>query len=74
LPLYAIGPQASHGIARLRYAGGTHAASLEELFSQGSQSVALDPKDALAHTALGLAFMEHRDYSTSLAEHVSTPE
>src|SRR5262249_37499862 len=45
------------------------AASLDELFSQGSQSVALDPKDALAHTALGLAFMERRDYAASLAEH-----
>jgi TolB-like protein len=44
-------------------------ASLGELLEQGSQSVLLDPKDALAHTALGLAFMELRDYSASLAEH-----
>jgi tetratricopeptide (TPR) repeat protein len=29
----------------------------------------LDPKDALSHTALGLAFMERRDYSASLSEH-----
>jgi TolB-like protein/Flp pilus assembly protein TadD len=46
-----------------------HAASLDELLEQGSQSVLLDPRDALAHTALGLALMEHRDYSASLAEH-----
>jgi TolB-like protein len=46
-----------------------HAASLDELFSQAAQSVALDEKDALAHTALGLAYMERRDYSASLAEH-----
>jgi TolB-like protein len=46
-----------------------HAASLGELLEQGSQSVVLDPKDALAHTALGLALMEHRDYSASLDEH-----
>ncbi|MGB6800552.1 MAG: winged helix-turn-helix domain-containing tetratricopeptide repeat protein, partial [Xanthobacteraceae bacterium] len=46
-----------------------HAASLDELLEQGSQSVLLDPKDPLAHTALGLALMEHRDYSASLAEH-----
>jgi len=46
-----------------------HAGSLGELLEQASQSVLLDPRDALAHTALGLAFMEHRDYSASLAEH-----
>ena len=46
-----------------------HAASLNELLEQGSQSVLLDPKDALAHSALGLALMEHRDYSASLAGH-----
>ena len=46
-----------------------HTASLDELLEQGSQSVLLDPKDPLAHTALGLALMEHRDYSASLAEH-----
>ncbi|MFY9840318.1 MAG: winged helix-turn-helix domain-containing tetratricopeptide repeat protein [Xanthobacteraceae bacterium] len=46
-----------------------YAASLGELLEQGSESVLLDPNDALAHTALGLALMEHRDYSASLAEH-----
>jgi TolB-like protein len=46
-----------------------HAASLDELLEQGSQSVLFDPKDALAHTALGLGLMEHRDYSASLGEH-----
>jgi len=53
----------THGFTR------DHAASLDELFSQASQAVALDPKDAFARTALGLAFMERRDYSASLAEH-----
>jgi TolB-like protein len=48
---------------------GDHAASLDELLEQGSQSVLLDPKDALAHSSLGLALMEHRDYSASIAEH-----
>jgi TolB-like protein/tetratricopeptide (TPR) repeat protein len=51
-----------------------HGASLNELSEQGSQSVLLDPKDALAHTALGLAFMENRDYSASLAEHQTAIE
>jgi TolB-like protein len=46
-----------------------YATSLKELLEQGSQSVLLDPKDALAHSALGLALMERRDYSASLAEH-----
>jgi adenylate cyclase len=46
-----------------------HAASLDELLAEASQAVALDPKDALGHTALGLAFMERRDYLASLAEH-----
>jgi TolB-like protein/Flp pilus assembly protein TadD len=53
----------THGFTR------DSAASLDELFSQGSQAVALDPRDALAHSALGLAFMERRDYLSSLAEH-----
>jgi TolB-like protein len=53
----------THGFTR------DHAASLDELFSQGRQAVALDAKDAFARTALGLAFMERRDYTASLAEH-----
>jgi TolB-like protein len=53
----------THGFTR------DHAASLDELFSESSQSVALDAKDAFARTALGLAFMERRDYTASLAEH-----
>jgi TolB-like protein len=43
--------------------------TLDELFAEASQAVVLDPKDALSHTALGLAFMERRDYSASLSEH-----
>jgi adenylate cyclase len=46
-----------------------HASSLDELFTEASQAVALDPKDALGHTALGLAFMERRDHLDALAEH-----
>lgn len=55
--------QITHGFTR------DHAASLDELYGQGAQAVALDAKDSLAHTALGLALMERRDYSGSLAEH-----
>jgi TolB-like protein len=55
--------QITHGFTK------EHAVSLEELLAEASQAVALDPKDALAHTALGLAFMERRDYSASLAAH-----
>jgi adenylate cyclase len=46
-----------------------HASSLDELFTEASQAVALDPKDALGHTALGLAFMERGDHFDGLAEH-----
>jgi TolB-like protein len=46
-----------------------HSASVDELFAEASQAVALDPKDALGRTALGLAFMERRDMVDSLAEH-----
>lgn len=55
--------QITHGFTR------DHAASLDELYGQGAQAVALDAKDSLAHTALGLALMERRDYSASIAEH-----
>jgi TolB-like protein len=55
--------QITHGFTR------DHAASLDELFVEASQAVALDPKDALGHTSLGLAFMERLDHSAALAEH-----
>jgi tetratricopeptide (TPR) repeat protein len=55
--------QITHGFTNDR------AASLDELFAEASQAVALDPKDALGHTSLGLAFMERQDHSASLAEH-----
>ena len=42
---------------------------LGELFDMAARAVALDPKDPLAHTALGLAFMERRELSQSIAEH-----
>lgn len=46
-----------------------HAASLDELLTEASHAVALDPKDGLGHTALGLAYMEHRNHVKANAEH-----
>lgn len=46
-----------------------HAATLDALLTEASQAVALDPKDGLGHTALGLAFMERRNHVDALAEH-----
>lgn len=46
-----------------------HAASLDELLTEASHAVALDPKDGLGHTALGLAFMERRNHANAVAEH-----
>lgn len=46
-----------------------HAASLDELFTEASHAVALDPKDGLAHTALGLAYMERGNQVDAIAEH-----
>jgi len=46
-----------------------HAATLDALLGEASAAVALDPRDALGHTALGLAFMERRNHADAIAEH-----
>nr|WP_156942044.1 hypothetical protein [Mesorhizobium sp. LNHC220B00] len=44
-------------------------ATVNELFSEASLAVLLDPRDALGHSALGLAFMERREFDKSIVEH-----
>lgn len=46
-----------------------YAASLDELLTEASHAVALDPKDGMGHTALGLAYMERRNHANAIAEH-----
>jgi Flp pilus assembly protein TadD len=46
-----------------------HAATLDEFLAEASHAVALDPKDGLGHTALGLAFMERQNHVDALAAH-----
>ena len=46
-----------------------HSELLSELFDMAARAVALDLKEPLAHTALGLAFMERREHSQAIAEH-----
>jgi TolB-like protein len=43
--------------------------SRAELLDAASRAVALDPCDALAHSALGLAFMECAEHPNAVAEH-----
>jgi tetratricopeptide (TPR) repeat protein len=44
-------------------------ATRAELLAQGTLAVNLDQRDPLAHSALGLAFMEHGEYAKAIAEH-----
>lgn len=44
-------------------------ASRAELLDAASRAVELDPRDALAHSALGLAFMECAEHPNAVAEH-----
>jgi adenylate cyclase len=43
--------------------------SRAELLDAASLAVDLDPRDALAHSVLGLAFMERAEHSSAIAEH-----
>lgn len=43
--------------------------SRAELLDAASRAVELDPRDALVHSALGLAFMECTGHSNAIAEH-----
>ena len=42
---------------------------LVEMLEEASRAVALDPREPLGHTALGLTFMERGEYAHSIAEH-----
>jgi TolB-like protein len=42
---------------------------LVEMLEEASRAVALDPREPLGHTALGLTFMERGEYAQSIAEH-----
>jgi TolB-like protein len=44
-------------------------ASRAELLASASRAVELDPRDSLAHSAMGLAFMECREHTKAIAEH-----
>jgi TolB-like protein/Tfp pilus assembly protein PilF len=44
-------------------------ASRAELLASASCAVELDPRDSLAHSAMGLAFMEGREHTKAIAEH-----
>ena len=44
-------------------------ASRVELLASASLAVELDPRDSLAHSAMGLAFIEHREHAKAIAEH-----
>ena len=41
------------------------------LLASASRAVELDPRDSLAHSAMGLAFMEGREHTKAIAEHKS---
>lgn len=43
--------------------------TLRQLREEAAEAVALDDRDALAHAALGIAFMENREHSKAIAEH-----
>jgi adenylate cyclase len=45
------------------------AAMLAKMFDEASKAVSLDPRDALAHSALGMAFMESGDFAKAISEH-----
>lgn len=45
------------------------AASRAELVSSASRAIELDPRDSLAHSAMGLAFMESGQHEKAVAEH-----
>jgi len=44
------------------------APGVDALHTASAKAVEFDPKDALAHTALGLALMERREYQDAIAE------
>jgi adenylate cyclase len=43
--------------------------TLDELLKEAYQAVALDPRDALGHSALGLGFMERGELLKAISEH-----
>jgi len=53
----------SHGFAS------DHVAMRDQLLAEASEAVALDPRDHLAHSAMGLAFMECGRTEEALSEH-----
>ena len=55
--------QITHGFAS------DHVAMRDQLIAEASEAVALDPRDHLAHSAMGIAFMECGRREEALSEH-----